>query len=401
MGRPAHPYILFRSHKKPEAPYYLQIRQGDGKIITRSTYETRKIQAVKWAEAFMRDRASIDKQKKERLQRITFGDFVGDIKYFWNTRYLTAKTERGFYISRQHVLLGISVTKTHLIPRWGSTILQSMKHEEINQWILKIFKEGKYASSTINKMLIRLQIILDFAVLDGFIPENPAHRVKPVKLTQKDRGSLTMGEATMLLQESNWPEELFPFYVATALGTACGLRVSEVRGLLATRVHEKYIDIVAKWEGDRKDGYVERTKSGKGRAVTITPALHKLLERLIRLSAGRSKLGLLFITARPEFGDVPPASKTFNLHFSNALWRIGITALQQKSRRLSFHSLRHTFVSLNYVGGMNPEKLRLVTGHADIATQLNYVHSRPGDFVEIAAMQERLVTQVSKVTTSF
>jgi integrase len=317
---------------------------------------------------------------------------VGDGKTFWNARYLTAKTERGFYISRQHVLNGISVTKTHLIPRWGSTILQSMNHADINKWILALFKEKKYASSTINKMLIRLQIVLDFAVLDGFIPENPAKKVRPVKLTQKDRGSLTMGEASLLLQESNWPEELFPFYVATVLGTACGFRLSEVRGLLDTRVHEKYIDIVAKWEGDRKDGYVERTKSGKGRAVTITPALHRLLDRLTQLSAGRSKLGLLFITARGTlFGDVPPASKTFNLHFSNALRRIGIAASQQKSRNLSFHSLRHTFVSLNYVAGMNPEKLRLITGHADIDTQLNYVHSRPGDFVEITQMQESMM----------
>ena len=76
MGRPAHPYILFKSRTKPRAPYYLQIREKDGKVITRSTGELNKIQAVKWAETFMRDRASIEKTKKEQLQRITFGDFL-------------------------------------------------------------------------------------------------------------------------------------------------------------------------------------------------------------------------------------------------------------------------------------------------------------------------------------
>jgi hypothetical protein len=55
MGRPAHPYILFKSKKLPSARYYLQIREKDGKVITRSTGELNKIQAVKWAEAFMRD----------------------------------------------------------------------------------------------------------------------------------------------------------------------------------------------------------------------------------------------------------------------------------------------------------------------------------------------------------
>lgn len=133
----------------------------------------------------MRDKSSIEKQKEVRRQKITFGEFVGDISAFWKGRHLTAKTEGFFSISREHVLNGISVTKTHLISKWGSTILQTMSHYDINKWILETFKRKKYASASINKMLNRVRGLRGDNALDSHLPlsKPPVHFVAIPKVS--------------------------------------------------------------------------------------------------------------------------------------------------------------------------------------------------------------------------
>jgi len=126
---------------------------------------------------------------------------------FWSEKYFTAETERGFRISRDHVKNSISITRAHVVPRWGSVALPDMTFESIDRWIVGLQKTrgGHLSSQSVNHVLFRLRSILDFAMREGRISDNPAKKVRPVKLIKTARGSLTMGEASALLMESNWP----------------------------------------------------------------------------------------------------------------------------------------------------------------------------------------------------
>ena len=137
---------------------------------------------------------------------------------------------------------------------------------------------------------------------------------------------------------------------------ACGLRASEATGLELSEL-------------DLEAG-VLRT-SGKGSKERIVPVGGKAIESLnAYLARGRPRL----IGLREE-------QRVFVNMRGGALSRQGLYKIIQRharsaglERRMSPHSLRHTFATHLLAGGCDLRSLQEMLGHADIATTQIYTH---------------------------
>jgi len=123
--------------------------------------------------------------------------------------------------------------------------------------------------------------------------------------------------------------------------------------------------------------YVKRTKSRKGRTVTMTPRVRAELERLCRSGDGR------YVFANPETGR---ALANVKHAFTSAVRAAGLADL-------TFHDLRHTFGTRLAASGADVVKIRELMGHSTITTTMRYMHaSDAGKREAVARMAERYGT---------
>jgi integrase len=84
----------------------------------------------------------------------------------------------------------------------------------------------------------------------------------------------------------------------------------------------------------------------------------------------------------------PVSAKYFDHAVKGELATIGIPLAEQKARNLTFHGLRHTFVTLGRLAGLTDAEIQALAGHADGRMMENYSHA--DQVIDFAAMREKL-----------
>lgn len=165
--------------------------------------------ATRWAESKLTE---IEEERAlwRKDQIPTLSDYARS--YFADDGpYSTQRTERGYGVALVYLYTCRSYTKNHVIPTWGHFRLNELTSEIIDRDVIQIFQGGKVASDTANKRLRVLRLILDGAVTDGFLIENPASRVKQVKVIRKVRGVFTRPELVSIFQDPIIWTDLRPY----------------------------------------------------------------------------------------------------------------------------------------------------------------------------------------------
>lgn len=137
--------------------------------------------------------------------------------------------------------------------------------------------------------------------------------------------------------------------IATAY--AGGLRLGEVRRL-------KVSDI----DGPRGVILIEKSKGGKDRYVMLSDTLRVILRK--HYAASRPKV---YLFENPRTGKVFDDS-TFQHAFHRARVKAGIT------KRVTFHSLRHSFATHLMEGGTDVRRIQVLLGHTSVKTTQIYTH---------------------------
>ena len=195
---------------------------------------------------------------------------------------------------------------------------------------------GTKAPATINKLLQTLRTILERAVLDGWLEENPADHVKSVRVPSHSRSILSRSEAVKLLAIPD-PWSDFRHYAINVLAATTGIRMGEVRALLAENVKPNHIEIRRSWE----QGYGPRPpKADSARDVPISPKASSILFKVIEET---QPAGLMFF-GRGDM-DTPMSKGVIEKHLRHALCTIGIPVVEQERRHLTFHAWRLTSYS--------------------------------------------------------
>jgi len=218
-------------------------------------------------------------------------------------------------------------------------------------------KDVGLAPATIRRQLSAIRTYFKFLVGEGITARDPSERIESPKRWRTLPAVLTVAEVRKLLDAPNTNEPLAMRDVALLeFAYATGVRVSELVSL-------KLQDILFA-EG------VARV-FGKGAKERIVPVGRRALgavssyAREIRPSLDRGKArGFLFLNARGT-----PLSRV-------GAWGI-IKAHARRAglaKRVTPHTLRHTFATHLLEGGADLRAVQEMLGHADLSTTQLYTH---------------------------
>jgi integrase/recombinase XerD len=192
---------------------------------------------------------------------------------------------------------------------------------------------------------------------EGAIAHDPTAELRGPRRTQRLPVALTRGEVTRLLGGPRGREPLaLRDRALLELMYACGLRASEATGMELSDI-------------DLEEGVLRaRGKGAKERIVPVGSSA---------ISATRSYLQ----RGRPALVGVQVQSRLLVNARGGGLTRQGLYKIVQGharraglERKMSPHTLRHTFATHLLAGGCDLRSLQEMLGHADLATTQVYTH---------------------------
>ncbi|MEJ2157549.1 MAG: site-specific tyrosine recombinase XerD [Desulfobacteraceae bacterium] len=235
----------------------------------------------------------------------------------------------------------------------------------ILKYIIDMRKGGRGAT-TRARHLVTMRGFFQFLHRSGYLNQNPAKLVDLPKSGLKLPTVLNVEEIARLLAAPDLEKPAGQRDAAMLeLIYAAGLRVSELIGLRMTSIN-------------LEAGFVRVL--GKGSKERVVPIGRKAMARVqAYLKDGRRRL-LKGLTSPYLF--VARAGKPMTRQgFWKLLKRYALTA--GIGRRVTPHSMRHSFASHLLEGGADLRAVQVMLGHADIATTQIYTHVAQKRLIEI------------------
>ena len=192
---------------------------------------------------------------------------------------------------------------------------------------------------------------------EGLIDDDPTATLSPPSKSRKLPHVLSHGEVTKLLDSARGADPIaLRDRALLEVMYGCGLRASEAIGLETSDV-------------DIRRGFVRpHGKGSKERVVPLGREASLALERYLR-------------SGRPELVAAGVERKLFVNFRGGPLTRQGLYKIIQRhakgvglDRKMSPHTLRHTFATHLLSGGCDLRSVQEMLGHADVATTQLYTH---------------------------
>ncbi len=258
-----------------------------------------------------------------------------------------------------------SMIRVHLVPVFSDRELHTITIEDVERakatWsrTKHPHTDKPLSAKTVNEHLACLAAMLEKAVEWGYLGENPARKVKRLRLEPQQHTWLNAEQMAMFLDTCRASEpDWFPLVFA---GFHTGMRLGE---LLALR-----------WECVDFEGEQIEVRRSRTRGVTTSPKGHKrrfvpLSKPLAALLKGlpRSGSGLVFVMK-----DGRPITRDMLKHPFERLCKAA------EVPRITPHDMRHSYASLLVSRGAPLNLVQQLLGHVDIQTTLRYAHLAPKD----------------------
>ena len=238
----------------------------------------------------------------------------------------------------------------------GATGPDQLSAAQLREFIY-FLKDLGLAATTIHRQVSALRTYYKFLVGEGIATRDPSERIESPKRWRALPTVLTVAEIDKLLAAPNTDEPLaIRDRALLEFAYATGVRVSELVGLKLQDI--LFTDGVARVFGK---GAKERLVPVGRRALGAV----SLYAREIRPTLDRGKgRGILFLNARGT-----PLSRV-------GAWGV-IKATARRAgiaKRVTPHTLRHTFATHLLEGGADLRAVQEMLGHADLATTQLYTH---------------------------
>ncbi|NLP84169.1 site-specific integrase [Microbacterium sp. CFH 90308] len=264
--------------------------------------------------------------------------------------------------------------RVYVNPRWGKTAVAAITHSDVRTWVsqlaagtakterrdnIRTRTQGarRKEATTVIRAYSVLASVLDIAVKDRRIPNNPARGVDNLpRKVRKAHRYLSHQDVERLATACGEHSTLV--YVAAYTGLRWGeLTALRVRDVDAVRrrlaVNENAVRVGA-------DIHVGTPKTHERRSV---PYPEFLDDPIAQLCEGKTRNQLLFGDGDDYFGR-PRSSEYSRSWFKTALEEAGL-------ERMTIHDLRHTAASLAISSGANVKAVQRMLGHASAAMTLD------------------------------
>jgi integrase/recombinase XerC len=251
----------------------------------------------------------------------------------------------------------------------GNPTMEKVDRIVIRKYLSLLHRKNK--KSSIARKISTLRSFFRYLVKEKLVSSNPAKAVSTPKVEKPLPTTLTVDEVFRLMESSDRPpknpskaeaeERGLRDHAVLELLYSSGLRVGELVGLNLNHL-------------DLRLGIVR--VMGKGRKERIVPIGNKALEAL------RAYLG--------RRGDPEGEDPLFiNLRGKRLTGRsVGrlVKAYTRSSgivRKVSPHSLRHSFATHLLDAGADIREIQEMLGHASLSTTQRYIHLSPGKLMDV------------------
>jgi integrase len=250
----------------------------------------------------------------------------------------------------------------------------------IDDWMLWAADRG-LSGRRINAVVQVMRVPVRRAIKRQELGTNPFATVEAAPERLKERGILSPVELSALVRS---PAKNAYDRLAFLLAVMCGMRLGEVRGLLWGDIGDGVIRICHNWQ-DREG--LKTPKQGSARIVPM-PSLVADALSCVYEQTGRPDMTHFVFERKARTNTIKPMGKTFfrNL-FVRELKVIGIEAKwrgkdmpenyidERATRNLTYHGLRHTFITLCRLAGISDLEIQALAGHKSARTMARYSHA--------------------------
>jgi integrase len=282
------------------------------------------------------------------------------------------------YIANNH-----DDVRRHLapFPRFKKLVLNDLTPGHLSDWQLGAAERG-VSGRRINAIMQAMRVAVRWAIDRGELDTDPFAKIGKAPERPKEKGVLTPSEERRLVTlATSDPREK----AAVLLGAMCGMRRGEVRGLQWGDIDTENgeIHIVHNWQD--LEG-VKGCKAGSARTVPLPEPVRNALEAVREFH--RDPAPDAFVFDSTEKPGQPHCPEFFVNALRHCLETIGITADDQQKRNITLHSLRHSFVTLGRLAGLNDFEIQALAGHKSTAMMNRYSHG--GQVVDMNSARQRL-----------
>lgn len=239
-------------------------------------------------------------------------------------------------------------------------MLSNVSYEDLQQFLAGIHDIGIAARSQA-RLVSSLKQFFHFLRIEGYIENDPTELLETPRLGQHLPEVLSIEEIDMMIDAIDLakPEGIRNRAIIETL-YGCGLRVSELVNLEISKVYfqEQYLIV-----------------EGKGNKQRVVPMSEVSIERILEyMREARSKT------------EVKPGEENIlflNRHGSRLTRQMIFTIIRRLAaaadirKKISPHTLRHSFATHLLEGGANLRAIQQMLGHESIATTEIYLHLNP------------------------
>lgn len=302
-------------------------------------------------------------RKKEIIKSGTGGKDFEETSFRAEAEYWLTIQSPNFSPGYQKKIRGVL---DELLPKYGSlppnrfhpgflTIIQS-------EQLLK-----EISPATVNRKLEVVRAILNFAAKKRRIPSNPTLGYEKLR---EERGDLKCWERHEAESFLTFANEKYPdnepnrwIYLVYLLSLNTSLRAGEIWGLQPRDIVQGGELIHVQRQYDRVQKGLRQTKGRKMRKVPCNQQVFNELSKLI-LKHDLSAEEFIFFRER---GRAICHEDFVDRYFNRDVKEWG-------GKRIRFHDLRHSGISLMIASGLDIRTVQEIGGHTDIKTTMNYAH---------------------------
>lgn len=262
--------------------------------------------------------------------------------------------------------------KNHIIPILGDIKLKELNREILQFFIYKV--QGEYSLSektTKDYVAIIKQIMIDGqeeGVIPNFAINKRKLKYKKQELIGTTKDTYTEDEykkiINNLLNKIDYTKLgiLIGLYTGMRIGEICALQFSDVDFINKTINVNKTLQRIYDPTNIEKPTKIQITSTKTNSSTRIIPITDEMMEILRSMNSGDDNY---ILTGTEKYSE----PRTFRKKYTNFMKKIEINPLK-------FHSLRHTFASMNIENGADIKTISQILGHSDIDTTLKvYTHS--------------------------
>jgi len=298
------------------------------------------------------------KEKKDTFLPNEKYDFIHQfIHYLSSDKNASPHTCRCYQSDLEEFQSFLKKSEMYLSPS-GDLDVGKVDRIAIRKYLSFLHRRNK--KSSIARKISALRSFYRYLVREKMVPSNPAKNVSTPKVEKPLPTALTVDEAFRLM-ESPAERSKFRDRALLELLYSSGIRVGELVGL---NMNQLDLDL----------GIVK--VMGKGRKERIVPVGMKAVEALNAYLTERGDLGgeePVFINLRGGRLTARSVGRLVNKYTK----RSGIF------RKVSPHSLRHTFATHLLDAGADIREIQEMLGHVSLSTTQRYTHLSLGKLMEV------------------